>query len=121
MKLKIKEVLEASAVLQKITSFSLPAKVSYNIMRNMKKIEHEIKPFEESRLQLVHKYGKQSEDGKVSVTEENLQDFYKDVASLLDEDVEVDIRPIKIEQLEGIKLTPSEIQFIDFIIEKEVE
>ena len=119
MKLKIKEVLEASAILQKITGFSLPAKVSYNIMRNMKKIEHEIKPFEESRLQLVHKYGKETEDGKFSVSEENLPEFYKDVASLLEEDIEVDIRPIKIDQIQDIKLTANEIQFIDFIFEKE--
>jgi hypothetical protein len=90
-------------------------------MRNMKKIEHELKPFEQSRLQLVHKYGKEDDNGKISVTEENMADFYKDVASLLDEDVEVDIRPIKIEQIGEVKLTPNEIQFIDFIIEKEAE
>jgi hypothetical protein len=85
----------------------------------MKKIEHELKPFEESRLQLVHKYGKPNEEGKVSVLDENLPEFYKDVSSLLDEEVEVDIRIIKIEDLEEVKLTPNEIQFIDFILEKE--
>jgi hypothetical protein len=121
MKLTIKEILEASPILKKITSFPLSAKVSYNIVRNMRKIEHEIKPFEESRLQLVHKYGKESEDGKISVTEENLENFYRDVASLLEEEVEVDIRPIKIDQLEEVKLTPNEIQFIDFFLEKEPE
>ena len=121
MKLTIKDILEATPILKKVTAFSLPAKVSYNIMRNMKKIEHEIKPFEESRLQLVRKYGKEGEDGKTTVLEENLEAFYKDVASLLDEEIDVDIRSIKIDQLEGVKLTPSEIQFIDFMFEKEPE
>jgi sulfatase maturation enzyme AslB (radical SAM superfamily) len=119
MKLKIKEVLEGMAVLQKVINCSLPAKVSYNIMRNLKKVEHELKPFEESRLRLVQKYGKPDDDGKVSVTDENISEFYKEVSSLLDEEVEVDIRQIGIEQLEGVNLTPNEIQFIDFIIEKE--
>jgi len=122
MKLKIREVLEAAPVLKKITVFSLPVKVSYNIMRNMKKIEHELKPFEQSRLNLVEKYGKESEDGgKVTVADENLQSFYKDVASLLEEEVEVDLRLIKVEQLEEVKLTPNEIQCIDFIFEKDPE
>lgn len=121
MKLTIKQVIEAAPVLKKITSFSMPAKASYNIMRNMRKIEQEIKPFEESRLQLVHKYGKETEPGKVTVAEENLEAFYKDVASLLDEEIEVDIRPVKIDQLNEVKLTPNEMQFIDFIIDKEAE
>jgi hypothetical protein len=59
MKLKIKEIFEAVPVLKKITDVSLPAKASYNIMRNMRKIEQQIKPFEENRLKLVHKYGKE--------------------------------------------------------------
>lgn len=121
MKLTIKDILEATPIFKKVTAFSLPAKVSYNIMRNMKKIEHEIKPFEESRLQLVRKYGKEGEDGKTTVLEENLEAFYKDVASLLDEEIDVDIRSVKIDQLEGVKLTPNEIQFIDFMFEKEPE
>jgi len=121
MKLKIKEILDGLAILQKISGFSLPAKVSYNIMKNMKKIEHELKPFEESRFQLIHKYGKEGDDGKTSVTEENMPNFFKDITSILDEDIEVDIRQIKIEQIEEVKLTPNEMQFIDFIIEKEVE
>jgi len=119
MKLKIQEVLEAAPILKKITTFSLPVKAAYNIMRNMKKIESEIKPFEESRLQLVKKYGKEDETGKTSVTEENLEDFYKDVASLLEEEIEVDIRLIKIDQLQEVKLTPTEIQFIVFMLEQE--
>ena len=119
MKLKIKEVLECIPVLKKLVNFSLPAKASYNIMRNMKKIEHEIKPFEESRMKLVEKYGKENEEGKISVTEENLQSFYVEIASLFEEEIEVDVRTIKIEQLEDAKLTPNEIQFIDFMIEKE--
>jgi hypothetical protein len=121
MKLTIQQILEAAPVLKKVTSFPLSAKVSYNIMRNMRKIEHEIKPFEESRLQLVRKYGHPGEDGRTSVLDENLELFYKDIASLLEEDIEVDIRPIKIDQLEEVKLTPNEIQFIDFIFEKEPE
>lgn len=121
MKLKIREILEAAPILKKVTNFSLPVKASYNIMRNMKKIEQELRPFEESRLQLVRKHGKEDEDGKVSVTEKKLEDFYKDVSSLLEEDIEVDIRTVKIEQLEEIKLTPSEVQCIDFILEKETE
>ena len=121
MKLMIKDVLEAAPILKKITDFSLPAKAAYNIMRNMKKIEHGIKPFEEDRLKLVYKYGKESETGKVSVAEENMENFYKDVASLLDGEIEVDIRQIKIDQLEEVKLTPNEIQCIEFMLEKDPE
>jgi len=121
MKLKIREILEARPVLEKITNFSLPVKTSYNIMRNMRKIEQEIKPFEQSRLQLVRKYGKPDETGKITVTEDNMQKFYEDMASLLEEDVDIDIRTIKIDQLGEVKLTPNEIQFIDFLLEKEPE
>jgi hypothetical protein len=53
--------------------------------------------------------------------EKKLQDFYKEVASSLEEEIEVDIRPIKIDQLSEAKLSPNEIQYIDFIIEKEPE
>jgi|GEM_PF-5186324 len=119
MNVKLKVILEAAPVLQKVSSFSLPAKVSYNIMRNTRKIEHELKPFEETRLKLVDKFGTVGDDGRTKVTPENMELFYKEVATMLEEDVDIDIRLIKINDLQDVKLSPNEIQYIEFMLEKE--
>jgi len=119
MKVKIREILESSSVLQKLTTTSLPVKTSYNILRNTRKISQEIEPFEKARTELVAKYGTEDESGKIVVTDSNLQIFYKEVGELLDEEIEVDIRPIKIDDLSDVKLSASELQLIDYMIVKE--
>lgn len=118
MKVKIREIFESSTILQKLTSASLPAKVSYNILRNARKIEQELVPFEKARIDLVRKYGK-DEEGKVIVTDESLPTFYDEIGELLEQEIEIDIRPIKIDDLSDLKFSAADLQLIDFMIVKE--
>jgi len=121
MKVKIQDILAAAPTIQKLNGISLPAKVSYNIARNLKKIQHELEPFEKARVELVRKYGNDDGEGKLVVKEESMEEFYKEMGGLLEEEIEVDIRPISIDGLNKIELSPGELQLIDFMFDDNKE
>lgn len=116
MKVKIQDIVAAAPTIQKLSGISLPVKVSYNIARNLKKIQRELEPFEKARIELVRKHGNEDEEGKLVVKEENMQEFYKEMTELLEEEIEIDIRSIDIEGLAKIELSPTEMQLIDFML-----
>ena len=95
----------------------LPVRVAFAIKKNMAAIMKDmIKPFEETRQELL----KKRED-----TEESNAQFVEDINALLEEECEVSIHTISLEELEKLDADPSydklslaEIDVLDFMIKE---
>jgi len=128
MKLYLRQLVSARESLQQFGGEKLPVKLAYRIQRNLRKINNELQDFEEARLELVRKYGKQNEKGFMEVVPENMEAFNADLKTLLDEEVDVDIQSIPIQDLADVQtkeglpnaVAPLLLMNLDFMFDGEV-
>ena len=114
--------------LSKLNNAQLPIKVAYAISKNVNKIESELKVYNTEKAKLVNKYGEKDKEGKlkvgengnVSLKEEHIEDYNRDIKELLSIENEMDIHMIKLDDLlnSDYNISPSELSAIDFMIEE---
>ena len=114
MKLSIAQIKNAEPVVAKLLNVELPIKVSYRFTRIAKAFADELKYYEESRMKLFDKYGEDQEDGNRKIKSENEKQFFADLSSLLNEEVDFKFdHKINIDLLDGVKLTPIELSSLE--------
>nr|DAR08328.1 MAG TPA: Protein of unknown function (DUF1617) [Caudoviricetes sp.] len=126
MKLNNKELLNSILTLQKLSQEQLPIKVSYIISKNIKNIEEELVVYEEERQKIIKKYAELDKEGKPKINDkgnyiikrENQLDFNKCSLELLSIETDVNISKIDLNALEGLKISPSEVSSVNFMIEE---
>lgn len=126
MKLNNKELLNSIPTLRKLSKEQLPIKISYTISKNIKNIEEESVIFEEERQKLLKQYAELDKEGKPKINDkghyiiknENQADFDKGVLELLSIETDVNISKIDLNALEGLRISPSELTSIDFMIKE---
>lgn len=124
MKLSNRELLTNMQQLKVLAQRDLPIKASYAIAKNMRKIEEELRPYEEERQRLLEKHGKKDKEGELIVDEVGQVDFKdkkawdKDINELLDIEVEIDFHKFNIEHLEGREISPAELIALEHMIEE---
>lgn len=124
MKLSNRELLSNMQRLKVLAQRDLPIKASYAIAKNMRKIEDELKPYEEERQRLLEKHGKKDKEGELIVDERGRAKFKdkkawnKDVDELLDIEVEIDFHKFNIKHLEGREISPAELIALEHMIEE---
>ncbi|NGX63817.1 MAG: hypothetical protein KR126chlam6_01231 [Candidatus Anoxychlamydiales bacterium] len=72
---------------------------------------------EEKKQLLFIKYGEEKEN-KISIKQENVKTFTKDIGDLLDIEVEIEVTKVKLNDLGDIKLSPLDMLNLDILIEK---
>ncbi len=118
MELKLAEIQGAKQAFQKIMNADLPVRVAFRLSRMAKLIDEVYTQIEAQRMKLVEKYGAASDMG-VTVKPENIQVFQAEFNELLaKEAVNLEIEPIKLDLLEGLKLTALEMLALEkFIVQ----
>ena len=121
-------VVNTINALSKLNNAQLPIKVAYAISKNVNKIESELKVYNTEKAKLVNKYGEKDKEGKlkvgengnVSLKEEHIEDYNRDIKELLSIENEMDIHMIKLDDLlnSDYNISPSELSAIDFMIEE---
>ena len=123
---KISDLINSTEVLQKLAGTSLKARLAWQVARLLKAAEGEIQSFNETRLNLIKKYGVKDESGELITDEkgncqiipEGIEDFSRELNELIDTNVEINANKISIDDLDNIEFTPSEMDilkiFIDF-------
>ena len=105
----------------------LPVKVSYAIAKNVAKIEAELKTYNLEREKLLKKYSIKDEEGKsitengnVTIQEDKVQEWDKDIADLLEIENEIDIHKFSISEFNNrdYDISPAELMTIDYMIEE---
>ena len=130
MKLNLsnERVVNTINALSKLNNAQLPIKVAYAISKNVNKIESELKVYNTEKAKLVNKYGEKDKEGKlkvgengnVSLKEEHIEDYNRDIKELLSIENEMDIHMITLDDLlnSDYNISPSELSAIDFMIEE---
>lgn len=120
MEITIGELREAQGALVKILITEQPFKLAYRLKKIVGKLEVELKEIEAVRVKMVEKYGKVQSDGGLKVTDENLETFNKEMKEINETQTSLDIQPIPLELLEGVRLSPLEVMRLEKFIEEPV-
>ena len=127
IKVKISELLNSTETLQKLSQKDFKAKLAWSISRLLKAAEAEIQAFNDTRMNLIKKYGDKDENGEL-VTDENgnckidntsVEEFNKEFNELINTEVEINANKLTFDMLENIDFTPSEMAILEPFVDIE--
>ncbi|MCD2348480.1 DUF1617 family protein [Clostridium guangxiense] len=124
MKITNREILESINTLKVVAQKQMPVKVSYAIAKNISKIDAELKIYEKERKKLIDKYAEKDKDNKIISNKEGQIKFKdqtawdKDIEELLSIETDIEIHKFKFDLLNGVQMSPAELQAIDYMIEE---
>lgn len=95
----------------------LPIKLSYTIKKNTNKFQAIAEQIEKSRIELIQKYGEETEDGGFRVLPENEEAANKEFTDLMNLEENIDIHTVDINTLaDDIELTNAQMDAIMFML-----
>ena len=121
--MKIKEIYELNEGLKAIVDKELPIKMAFLIQKNMSMMEDEIKNAEVIRQKIIKKYEDEEatknlkEQGVVQLQKDKLEDFNKEINELMGQEIDVELKKISIDDLDGITIKPVDLNRLRYIIE----
>lgn len=128
MKITIRKILNDTNSLAVISQKQLPIKVSYAIAKNIKKLESELKIYNEERQKLIDQYCIKDNEGNnvidennnLKIADEHLDAWNKEINELMDIEVDIDIHKFNLDSLMNgnYDMTPAELMIIDYMIEE---
>ena len=127
IKMRLKDMLDTVGTLRGIASKELRGRAAYNIAKIMKQVDNEFTLFNEARQKVVDKYGEKDENGNLKINadtneyifaDKNLEAVTKEINEILDSEVELNANKLTIDDLEDLKLTPTEMASIIELIEE---
>ena len=113
MNVKLIQILSARDTLSRLGERTLPVKQSYRLAKLIKAINSEMGVYEGERIKLCEKYGTLSED-KTKYDIHDMEGFTRDSEELLNQEIELEAKPIDIS---GLELTAQDIIKIEPFIE----
>ena len=124
VKIKVGEIRFLINGLKKIIDKELPVRTAYKLSKITQAVNNEFNALEVARGNLIKKYAKKDEKtedprGEIKVDPEKEQEFFKEFATLLEEDVEIDIDTIPLNDLGNISLTTADMLSLQKIIKEE--
>lgn len=102
----------------------LDIKVSWNIMKNVEKLENVVKRYSTLEKELVEKYALKDDDGNIKLDDNNQPkfpprtEFYKKQNELLECEETIDVNVIKLSDLNGSGLSPATLYNFKFMIDE---
>ena len=122
MKVKLGQIAGSVEALNKVAQQPMKATASYQVAKNLKSLSDELAAYEQSRGDLIRKYGKENkEDNSFSVdpNSSDFEKFQKEFSDLLSVEVDLEnFKKIKLSELSDCELTPQDITNIEFAIEE---
>lgn len=101
-------------------NIQLPIMVNFAIQKNLYELSSVVNIIEKVRNDLGKKYGEyDSAEGNYFIPEENREKISNELNQLMEAQQNVDIKKIKLKDLEGISLTPAQMRSLLFMIEEE--
>lgn len=122
----LKEIVDSAETMRKLSQESLKGKTAYHIARLLREIDKELTLFNETRGNLIKKYGDKDENGELKVdengicqfTSEEMEKFYSEMNDILNNIIELNANKITLDELEELDFTPSEMIILEPFIEE---
>ena len=129
IKVTITDILNGTEILQKLSNTGLKAKLAWQVSRLLKAVDKEVQEFNETRMELIKKYGEKDESGELitddkgncKIITENVEKFSAELNELVASEIEINANKIKMDDLENIDFTPSEMVALEPFIETNEE
>ena len=122
MKVKLGQIVNSVDALNKVAQQPMKAAASFRVAKNLKQLSEELAVYEQSRGDLIRKYGKENkEDGSFAIEPDSkdLPVFQKELNELLNVDVDLNgFKKIKLSQLSKCELSPQDMANMEFVIEE---
>lgn len=126
IEINLNELLNSAGTLKILSTKSLKGKTAYKVARILREAEKELTLFNETRMNLIKKYGETKEDGELvtnengdcTIKEEHIAAFNNEINDLLNNKIEINVDKIKINELEELNFTPTEIINLEAFIEE---
>lgn len=121
MKITLRNILEGQETLQKLSNQPLKGRTAFQVGRLLKKLEEILTSYNETRMKLIEKYAKRKDDGEFELnekneyqfTQENMQAYVEEINKLILEEVEIEAKPIPLEDIENLEFTAAEATFLE--------
>ena len=121
MKVKLVQIVNSTDAFNKVSMQPMKAAISFSVVKNLKAISEELAIFEQSRGDLIRKYGKEDDEGNVSIkpNTKGMEEFQKELGELLNLEVNLNgFKKIKLSNLSKCELTPQEMASLEFAIQE---
>ena len=125
--LKLETLINSTEGLKGLSQKKLKARTAYAVGKILKAADAEMTSFNETRMELIKKYGEKDENGElvqddkgnVRVSQESIEDFSSELKGLLDTEIEIAGNKIKMDDLGDVEFTPQEMAQLEEFIEFE--
>ena len=129
IKVRLEDLVNATDGLKGLSQKQLKARCAYAVGKILKSADAEIQSFNETRMELIKKYGEKDENGELKTEEngnvrippEGLNDFSKELRELLDTEIEISANKIKMDDIGEVEFTPAEMAQLENFIEFDEE
>ena len=123
----LEQLVNSTEGLRELSQKTLKARPAYAVAKILKAAEAEMTGFNDTRMNLIKKYGEKKDDGELNTDEngnvhiasESLADFNKELQELLDTRIEINANKIRIEDIGDVNFTPAEMAQLDNFIDIE--
>lgn len=118
MNFKIGKIIGIVNEINKLNAISMPVKVAYRINANKKALIEACEPIQETINAVISKY---SDSGKVTTDNPHYDECLKEINELNNEEVDVNIKMVKLSEIEALNMPLSSVEALSFMIEESEE
>ena len=129
IKVELQNLLDSMPIFQELISQKLAARTAFKVNKIVKAINKEYELFDETRRTIIEKYGDRDENGEIKSDENgNLQikkdqtdEFVHELQELLTTEIELNVSPLFIEEIEDATFTPAQMDIMSAVIDMDTE
>lgn len=118
MNFKIGKMISIVNEINKLNAISMPVKVAYRINANKRALAEACEPIQETINAVISKY---SDSGKVTTDNPHYDECLKEINELNNEEVDVNIKMVKLSEIETLNMPLSSVEALSFMIEESEE
>ena len=125
IEITVHEMIDSLEVLKEISKKKMPAKTAYKFARINREIDRENNLFQETRMNLILKYGNKDENGKLeeengnyTIAKDKINDFRQEFDGLIRTYITINADKINLDDFGEDLFSPEQIEKIDWIIEE---
>jgi ribose 5-phosphate isomerase len=115
--MKLAELVNSTKALQDLLTQKLPIELAFELKTFISKLNPELSSYDEIRNEKVKQYGGKTDDG-FTVLPENLDVFFKEIAELLDKEIDCVPPVVKIKDLKGCTMSIADLTILSWLIKE---
>lgn len=118
--MKANEIMDLYSAFSKLTNYDMDLDTASKILDNVDSLSNPYKIIEKKRMEIIKKHAEKNDDGEVitfekgtiHIMEDHIIDCNNELYELLNEETEVEIKPISKSSLTNIKISPNDLSVL---------